>query len=62
MLIATDEIGGKNSGEKMRALVDFTPHSWALLKRYLKRFRSEFDSLALVLYLIFQWISCSHVG
>ena len=32
-------------------------HSWALLKRYIRRFRSEFDSLALVLDFIFQYIS-----
>jgi transposase len=32
-------------------------HSWALLKRYIRRFYSEFDSLALVLDFIFQYIS-----
>ncbi len=32
-------------------------HSWALLKRYIRRFREEFDSLALVLDFIFQYIS-----
>jgi hypothetical protein len=37
---------------KIRALVDFTPHSWALLKRYIKRCSDEFDLLALVLYFV----------
>jgi transposase len=32
-------------------------HSWAILKRYIRRFSSEFDSLALVLDFIFQYIS-----